>query len=162
MAVTRFFQIIGIVTLCGVEFFHCDAGAQPTMISTSASTPEPQLDRSLCGPFSLSIICKMLGVNADLEEIARLAKTTEKGTSFKGLANAADQLGLDVKGLRMSPKQLSESNTPLILHVRDDHFLVVESVIGENVRLIEIDREPYLMPMSELVKIWKGVCVDNL
>lgn len=156
MTVARFFLMIGISALCYVEFFHHGSGAQPTTSLTSANIPESEIERNLCGPFSLSVICRMLGVNADLANIARLAGTTEKGTSFKGLANAADQLGLNAKGLRISPKQLLNWNTPLILHVSDDHFLVVESVIGENLRLIEKNREPYLMPMSELVKIWKG------
>ena len=153
--VIKSLQVLGFMILCCVGFLRDAASVQPT-VSTRANAQESQVEQNLCGPFSLSVVCQRLGVKADVRQIAQLAGTTAEGTSLKGLADAAHQFGLHAKGLRMSPRQLLDWKTPLILHIRDDHFLVVENVIGENLRLIEIDREPYLMAMSELVKVWKG------
>ena len=51
----------------------------------------------LCGPYSLLMACQMLGVKADLKQIAQLAGTTDEGTTMKGLADAAYKLGLQAR-----------------------------------------------------------------
>lgn len=128
--------------------------------SNVSSAEEPsiptQVNQKLCGPYSLFIVCKMFGVKADIDGISRLAKATEEGTSMKGLADAAYQLGLKARGMKISLKQLLKLKMPVIAFVKDNHFLVIEKVINQQLRVIEYNREPYLIPVPEFSKIWKG------
>lgn len=126
------------------------------VISAEKPSESTQVSQKLCGPYSLSIVCKMLGIKADINEISRLAKTTEKGTSMKGLADTAYQLGLKARGMKISLEQLLKLKMPVIAFVKNNHFLVIERVINQQLRVIEYNREPYLILVSEFSKIWKG------
>ena len=58
-------------------------------------TLSENLQKAMCGAASLSLLCEMSGVSASVEEITQLVKTDEAGTTLKGLANTAYQLGLN-------------------------------------------------------------------
>jgi len=117
-------------------------------------------DLKLCGPYSLLMACQILGVKADLKQIAQPAGTTDEGTTMKELADAAYKLGLQARGMKIPPKMITKVKTPFIAHVRGNHFLVVEKVIGDQVRILDYGRAPYMMPISEFRKIWKGYILE--
>ena len=155
MTLTKFFFTVCTLILT-YALFLCQVVYAQSTESNVNTTSQTETTQKFCGPYSLLVICKMSGIKTDLKEISQLAGTTEKGTSLKGLVDAAYKLGLNAKGLRLTRQQLLTWKSPLIAHVRDNHFLVVEKVIDQHVRLIEQDREPYLMPIEEFFGIWRG------
>ena len=120
----------------------------------------------MCGPLSLSIISEMLGQKVDPETIVQLAGAIDDsgevrvtGTSMKELADVAHKLGFKAVGMKMSLKSLKNLGTPAIAHTTKNgrnHFLVVERVIKDNFRLIEVDGTTQLLSPNEFSKIWKG------
>lgn len=122
--------------------------------------------KRMCGPLSLAIICEMLGQEVDPETIAHLSGALDdsgeirtSGTSMKELADVAHTLGFKAVGMKMSIQNLKELGTPAIAHTtknRRNHFLVVEGVINDKFRLIEVDGSTQLLSPNEFSKIWKG------
>ena len=120
----------------------------------------------MCGPLSLSIICEMLGQKVDPETIVQMAGAIDDsgevratGTSMKELADVAHTLGFKAVGMKMSLRNLEKLGSPAIAHTTKkgrNHFLVVEGVINDKFRLIEVDGSTQLLSSGEFSNIWKG------
>lgn len=120
----------------------------------------------MCGPLSLSIICEMLGQKVDPETIAQIAGAIDdsgevraSGTSMKELADAAHTLGFKAVGMKMNLKALEKLGASAIAHTTQNgrnHFLVVERVINDKFRLIEVDGSIQLLSKNEFSNIWNG------
>lgn len=120
----------------------------------------------MCGPLSLAIICEMLGQKVDPETIAHLTgaiddsgKIRASGTSMKELADVAHKLGFKAVGMKLSLQNLQKLGTPAIAHTIKNgrnHFLVVEGVIKDKFRLIEVDETTELLSKNEFSNIWNG------
>lgn len=120
----------------------------------------------MCGPLSLAIICEMLGQQVDPETIAHLAGALDdsgevraSGTSMKELADVAHKLGFKAVGMKMSLQNLEKLSSPAIAHITKkgrNHFLVVEGVINDKFRLIEVDGSIQLLSPGEFSNIWNG------
>ncbi len=133
---------------------------------TSAQEYDDTFYARMCGPLSLSIICEMFGQKVDPETIVQLAGAIDDsgevrttGTSMKELADVAHKLGFKAVGMKMSLQNLKKLGTPAIAHTTKNgrnHFLVVEGVIKDNFRLIEVDGTTPLLSPNEFSKIWKG------
>ena len=120
----------------------------------------------MCGPVSLSLICEMLGQKVDPETIVHLIGALDEsgevratGTNMKELAYAAHTLGFKAVGMKMNLKALEKLGTPAIAHTTKNgrnHFLVVERVINDKFRLIEVDGSIQLLSKNEFSEIWNG------
>jgi len=111
----------------------------------------------LCGPKSLLVVCKLLGVKADLEELCRLSGW-EAGTTMYDLYRAARKKGLYAVGMRLDIEELKKIGQPAIAHVRGDHFLVVAGFLGYKVCIIDPPNPPRLISKGDFLKQWDG-CV---
>ena len=114
------------------------------------------LQEVMCGPVSLSLLCEMSGVSASAEEIAQLAKTDRAGTTLKGLAEAAYQLGLNATGMKIDIGKLLRMQQPVIAHVRQNHYVVVEIIADSQLRLFDPAKPTTIMAPAEFAKIWDG------
>lgn len=126
--------------------------------SFSATGTDPlSFRQSLCGPYSLTVIAEMYGIQTDLTTLSELSKTTQKGTSMKNLVDAAHQLGLKSRGMKVSLDYLLRKVTlPVIAYVNMNHYVVVEKIIGDQMRIIESPDSTRMMPISKFAKIWGG------
>ncbi len=121
----------------------------------------------MCGPLSLSIICEMLGQEIAPETIVQLAGAIDDsgevratGTSMKELADVAHKLGFKAVGMKMNLQNLEKLGVPVIAHTTQNgrnHFLVVERVINDKFRLIEVDGSIQLLSKNEFSNIWNGI-----
>lgn len=123
----------------------------------SQETSSRTIAQKLCGPICLSRVAADFGINVSPEAIARVAGTDETGTSMLGLARAAQQLGLNAKGYRMTLDHLQQNRGPFIVHTHDDHFVVVYEIKGEDVHLFEpASLSDEVQPVSDFMKRWDG------
>jgi ATP-binding cassette subfamily B protein len=94
-----------------------------------------------CGPAALLTALRILGGDASLERVRRLAGTNAAGTTLFGLANAARALGIDATAVRGTYEQLRGERIPSIVHVVTEeglaHFLVVLSMDGAGIRVAD-------------------------
>lgn len=115
-----------------------------------------------CGPICAYFACRYYGLPATLEELSKLCKNTDKGSTLADVRNALVTKGLYAEGLRLTPDMLLANNRYfLILPVKEwgkgiDHFDVVMGSKGQQVLLLNYPSAPWFFPLRKLVKYWDG------
>lgn len=121
--------------------------------------PIQQPDNTTCGPSSLKLALKILGVRKSLKELMTLCKTNGNGTSTKNMISAANKLGLSVEVVEYAnlhhlqsalkypqnePRavlvsylyDLDEKDRP---HPDSGHWAVVASYLSSKSRIVLLD-----------------------
>ena len=132
-----------------------------TLFSVSGDESKELLESKMCGPYSLSIAAERIGIKLDPIKIARIAGVGKSGVSMRRLADAAYQMGLEATGRKLSLAELVKLKPPIIILIRrnsskPNHFLVMDQVIGDSLRLIDPPGIVYLISKEEFAKIWSG------
>ena len=109
-----------------------------------------------CGPQSLLIICKRLGISSTLADLCRLSDMDESGTTMYGLRQAALSIGLNAIGMSIDIDQLSLLRNPAIGHTKDNHFVVIERFEKGTFCIVDSSKGTYLLTKDELSNIWDG------
>lgn len=81
-----------------------------------------------CGPNALYAMLNLYEIDATLAEVMHYAPPSQRGVSLANLKAASCALGLPVRVMRATPKQLTTLPSPVIAHLsglRDGHFVVV-------------------------------------
>lgn len=99
----------------------------PPKPASHPATPED----ADCGPRALLLVCRRVGVEADLPKLRRLAGTGKDGTSLAGLAEAAKKVGLRAEGVQVGRDALARVDMPALAWVNGNHFYAVLSTRGE-------------------------------
>lgn len=109
-----------------------------------------------CGAACLSMICCHYGSRYSLEQVSELCGVTTEGVSLKGIANAAEVLGMDSLSTRSTEKQLSEIPLPCILHWNQNHFVVLYKIDsdGNRFHICDPGKGRYTVSGKELAKHW--------
>lgn len=81
-----------------------------------------------CGPTCLRIISKFHGKRYSLQFLRGISSISKAGVSFLGLSQAAEKIGFQTQGVRISFNQLREAQLPCIVHWQQKHFVVVYQV----------------------------------
>ena len=119
------------------------AASQGLVIGSNVIT-----DESLCGPISLSLAAKKLGINVEVTKIAEMVKLDPSGTSMSELGKAAQGIGLQAIPYRLhsadSLLKLSDQ-FPAIVLVRSNHFVVVWPA-GDN----QLSIAEYPLPLRQI------------
>lgn len=87
-----------------------------------------QAGNNTCGAAALAYTLSYLGRETDEDEIVKLVKLTERGTSMLELKQAAKQLRFSVKGVNANYLALVDEPLPVIAYINDDHYVVVIDV----------------------------------
>jgi len=109
-----------------------------------------------CGPAALAAVCRHFGIAATEDEIARLAGTTDSGTSMLGLQAAARAKGLAAEGIRVTPDGLARTPLPCILFFHPGHFAVLTGVRGQQYYLADPSLGQRMVTQEQLVSLWHG------
>ena len=88
-----------------------------------------QLDMKDCGPTCLRIIAKHYGKIYSIDFLREKAHITQQGSSFGGIAEASEIIGMHSLGANLTYEILSEqAPLPCIVHWRQRHFIVVYKI----------------------------------
>lgn len=90
-----------------------------------------QHDAMMCGIACLQMICKYYGKSYSTEYLSGLCGTTVEGVSLFGLRVAANKLGFNAVGLKLTVPDLSKVMLPCIVHWNQNHFVVLYKVKGD-------------------------------
>ena len=127
-----------------------------------------------CGAYSLDKLSWLLGIRRDGINFERQIQQRTKGNiaSFADLADIAKQVGLNLKGVKMTYEQLEALNVPIIAHLKhsfvpsseinvSEHFVVVEKASTKWVRIF--DNMPLnnrqsvrIVSKENFTKLWTG------
>ncbi|KWW28698.1 MAG: ATP-binding cassette, subfamily B, bacterial [bacterium P3] len=84
-----------------------------------------QHDSSDCGPASLRMIARYYNLEYSAEMLRKHCHISRTGVNMLGISEAAEYIGFDTAGVRMTFEQLSEEGIfPCILHWNQNHFVV--------------------------------------
>ncbi|MDE7155758.1 MAG: hypothetical protein K2N79_05685, partial [Muribaculaceae bacterium] len=87
-----------------------------------------QKDAMQCGVACLAMICRHFGADYSLDFLDRYCHATTEGVSMKGIKDAAERLGLDAEGGKLTVDELANIPLPCILHWNQNHFVVLYKV----------------------------------
>lgn len=127
----------------------------------SASPEETQMvyqDRqNNCGAAALKMILDHYGHEYSLREIEHKLKPSRRGISFLQLQEAATHYGVTATGVRLTVKELTGIQYPVIMLVRQDHYVVVDGMgIGKSVLVRDPARGKLKIPVETLSRTWTG------
>jgi len=88
-----------------------------------------QLDAMDCGPTCLRMITKYYGRSFTLQHLRKLTFSNREGVSLLSLCDAAENLGLRSRGVKVTWKQMRDDITlPCIIHWNQKHFVVITKI----------------------------------
>lgn len=110
-----------------------------------------------CGVVCLQMALRMQGITTTLENLRRIAHTTEAGTSMLGLKRAAEAYGVTVSTWRLASEDLAKSPMPAIAFVDGDHFVLIESIGRDGkVNVLDPARGRLRYPAQTFNERWHG------
>ena len=84
-----------------------------------------QRDSMQCGIACLAMICRHYGKNFSVDGISQICHASAEGLSMLAIGDAAEKLGLQSVGARLTIQRLKECPLPCILHWQQRHFVVL-------------------------------------
>lgn len=116
-----------------------------------------QYDITDCGPTCLRIISKYYGKEISLDAIRELSEKTRVGTNLLSLSEAAEELGYNSLGAKITFETLSKQvPLPAIVFWQQEHFCVVYKVTAKKVYLSDPSGGLLALDPREFLRGWTG------
>ncbi len=130
------------------------------MINTYKKYVVLQHDQKDCGCACLKMALRYYGGDANLEYLKEISGTSSKGTSFFGLIQASEKIGLSSEAYEASINDIKTIEDPFIIHIERQGFLHYLLCFGyENKKGFTII-DPALgiqtYSKEDLLKVWKS------
>ncbi|UCG46580.1 MAG: DUF1573 domain-containing protein [Phycisphaerales bacterium] len=117
-------------------------------------------EAQLCGPISLHTAARMLGIQIDRAQLLKVCPPSAQGVSMAKLADAAHKFGLNAKGYKMTWQDLTELDSPAVLHINPSHFVTVcpsqyaSEKHPDDIRVFDSAKAPEWWSQEKLEKSW--------
>lgn len=126
-----------------------------------------QLDSMDCGPTCLRMVSAFYGKRYSLDTIRKRSAMSRTGSSLLGLSEAAESLGFQTTGVKLTLEQLLQhAPLPCIIHWRQRHFVVCYDVrkTRKGYRVYVADPAAGLLVYNEteLMKAWMGTSPQGI
>lgn len=123
-----------------------------------------QHDISDCGAACLASVSAYWGLRLPIARIRLFSNTDSRGTTFKGLIDAARAFGFNAEGYKAQERSLYKIPKPAILHLEKSsgllHFVVLYGIKNGLLRIMDpMDGEIHSIKMEELLSEWSGKLV---
>lgn len=116
-----------------------------------------------CGPTCLKMISDHYGKSFSINYLREISHTGRLGSSFRGISEAAEQIGLNTIGVRIpfeasteSESGLIEAPLPCIVHWNENHFVVVYKISAKFVWVADPSDSKMKLPLADFLRAWKG------
>ncbi len=96
-----------------------------------------QFEVTECGTCCLAMVLSYFGHWEPLDRLRQLCGASRDGVSAGSLVRAAKQLNMNVKGFGVKVDELADLPMPQILFWNFNHFIVLESVQGDVVQVVD-------------------------
>ncbi len=119
-----------------------------------------QTEVAECGLASMAMVANYHGHQVDLNALRRKFSISSKGATLQGLIQLADSLQLSSRPLRLDLHELSQLQTPCILHWDLNHFVVLKAIKGKQITIHDPAVGVRTMRMEEFSKHFTGVALE--
>lgn len=108
-----------------------------------------------CGPAALKMVFDYYKILLSQEQISsRILKN--RTTNMFDIKRLAEAEGLTVYACRIPLDQLKQAFVPAIIHLKSNHYIVLESVLKDKVRVLDPVKGCLTIPFKYLKKIGSG------
>lgn len=120
-----------------------------------------QRDARDCGPACLAMIAKHYGQTIPMQHLRELARMDRQGASIKGLADAAEEIGMRSLGAMLPFNVLAdEAPKPCVIHWEQKHFVVVYAIENDTVYVADPAHGLAQYSIDEFLDGW-AITADN-
>jgi ABC-type bacteriocin/lantibiotic exporter with double-glycine peptidase domain len=119
-----------------------------------------QLEWTDCGAASLAMVLGYHGKHVALDRVRTALAVSRDGVTARAILDAAGQLGLSGRGLKISLDQLAHLPRATILHWELSHYVVLDRVIGDTVRIVDPASGERDVPLEEVSRCFTGVALE--
>jgi ATP-binding cassette, subfamily B, bacterial CvaB/MchF/RaxB len=121
-----------------------------------------QSERTECGLACIAMVANHYGHALTLPSLRRRFPVSTRGSDLNRLIEIAGRLGFSGRGLKLESEDLSELQTPAILHWDLNHFVVLVSLHGQKALIHDPALGMRTMVRQELEKHFTGVALELL
>jgi ATP-binding cassette, subfamily B, bacterial len=115
-----------------------------------------QMDQMDCGSTCLRMITRFHGRILTAETLREKCTTTREGSSFAGIAEGAEALGINSLAVQVDFNALrNEVPLPCVAHWRQRHFVVVRAVRGDKVDVADPAFGLITYPREQFISGWQ-------
>jgi len=115
-----------------------------------------------CGPSCLRMIAKFYGKSYSLHTLREKSYLSRDGVSMMGISEAAESIGFRTMGVSLTPEKLfSTAPLPLVVHWKQNHFVVVYKVARDTVFVADPAFGLVKYTKAEFLKNWISVQEDG-
>ncbi|TLG91075.1 peptidase domain-containing ABC transporter [Pseudomonas edaphica] len=119
-----------------------------------------QTEATECGLACLSMVAGYYGHHSDLIDLRRRFSVSLKGMSLRQLIQAAHQMQLGTRALKLELESLGELKLPCVLHWNFSHFVVLQAVDSRGVTLHDPAMGLRRLSLEEASKSFTGVALE--
>ena len=119
-----------------------------------------QTEVTECGLACLAMVARFHGHDIDLNVLRQKHMISMMGASLKSVISIADGLQLSARPLRVDLDHLHKLQTPAMLHWDLNHYVVLKSVKGDRVEIIDPGVGLRRMKLAKLSQHFSGVAVE--
>lgn len=126
-----------------------------------------QNNSSDCGPTSLRMIARYYGLDYSTEMLRKHCHITRQGVNLLGISEAAEYIGFETAGLKVTFEQLAEEGVfPCILHWNQNHFVVCYGIEkckngGFKIHISDLASQRLTYTKDEFERCWIGPQADE-
>jgi len=142
-------------------------GAQPGPAETTGVGRSPrarrsrfpfvrQLDEMDCGVACMAMVCRHFGRAVAISHLRLALGTGVDGTSLRAIQRGGEFVGLDVQAVKASKSRLDELPLPAIVHVDQNHWVVLYGLDRTGVHLADPARGRRRLERAEFLRRWSG------
>ena len=119
-----------------------------------------QTEAAECGLACLTMLVQYHGSGDDLTELRRRFGMSLRGATLRDLATIAARLGLATRPLRLELHELSELQTPCILHWDMNHFVVLRRASRRGLLIHDPAEGVRRLSLAEASRHFTGVALE--
>ncbi|HET7504832.1 MAG TPA: cysteine peptidase family C39 domain-containing protein [Kofleriaceae bacterium] len=119
-----------------------------------------QLEWTDCGAAALAMVLGYHGKHVALDRVRAALAVSRDGVTARAILDAAGPLGLTGRGLKISLDQLAALPRATILHWELSHYVVLDRVVGDRIRIVDPATGERDVSFDEASRCFTGVALE--